>query len=458
MDRHGADAARLFLVASSQISIPRRFDEGALRQLAGNFLVTLRNVYAFFAQYANFGYAPSAADPAVAERPALDRWVLGRLARVEAEADALLEAYDPTAAARRVMEFFDADVSKWYVRLSRPRFWFEGSAPPADARAALATLHEVLVVTARLLAPFAPFVTDWLHRALTGGVPSRARTRGRACIWPTTCGRRPSARPVDEALDAAVESVRRLATLGRAAREAVGINVRQPLGELVAVAPGAGVGAGETAMGRELHALAGLLAAELNVRQVRWATSGDALVSLEAKPNFRHLGKRFGKATPRAAAAVAALAPDALRAFEHGAEVSINVDGAEHALEADDLAILRRASGAYAVQEEAGFVVALDPTVTPELKAEGVARELVSRVQRLRKEAGLQVSDRIRLRVAGPAEVEAAAEAHAGYIAGEVLATAFRVGGPDDALSSALTRTVDLDGAAVHVSLSKDTP
>jgi isoleucyl-tRNA synthetase len=457
MERHGADAARLFLVASSEVSKVLPFDEAQIRQTAGNFLVTLRNVYAFFAQYANFGYAPSAADPAPADRPALDRWVLGRLARVEADADALLGAYDPTAAARRVTEFFDADVSKWYVRLSRPRFWFEGSAPPADARAALATLHEVLVVTARLLAPFAPFLTDWLHRALTGGEEAGASVHLADYARPAA-----ERAPFDPALDAGVEAVRRLATLGRAAREAVGLNVRQPLGELVAVAPGAGVGAGETAMGRELHALAPLLAAELNVKQVRWATSGDALVTLEAKPNFRHLGKRFGKATPRAAAAVAALPADALRAFEHGDPVSVTVDGADHPLEADDLSVLRRASGAYAVQEESGYVVALDPRVTPELKAEGIARELVSRVQRLRKESGLQVSDRVALHVAGPPEVEAAAEAHRGYLAGEVLAATLRVGGPDDALPSGFTRTVDLDGAAVRVSLSKapsqDTP
>ncbi len=474
MERHGADAARLFLVAASQVSIPRRFDEGMLRQSAGNFLVTFKNVYAFFATYANFGWAPSDADPAPDARPALDRWVLGRLAAAERDADALLGAYDPTAAARRVMEFFDGDVSKWWLRLSRPRFWFEGSAPPADARAALATLHEVLLVTARLLAPFAPFHTDWVHRALTGGIDAGQSVHLAAYV-------RDAAAAPDPALDAAVEAVRRLANLGRAAREAVGIKVRQPLGELVAVAPGAGVGAAETAMGRELHALAGLLAAELNVKRVRWMGSGSDLVTLEAKPNFRHLGKRFGKETPLAAKAVEALGAAQLAAFERGEPAFVNVGGVDHALQPDDLAVLRRASGSYAVQEEGGYVVGLDPTVTPELRAEGLARELVSQVQRLRKEAGLQVSDRIRLRVEAPAEVEAALRGHEGYVAGEVLARAFHLGalaqdgatvasaapgtgagnsgpGPDDALASGLTRTVDLDGAAVHVSLSKDTP
>jgi isoleucyl-tRNA synthetase len=448
MERHGADAARLFLVASSQVWVPRRFDEAAIRQTAGNFLVTLKNVYRFFALYAGFGWAPSDADPAPARRPLLDRWVLSRLATVEREADALLGRYDATTAARRVMEFFDDDVSKWYVRLSRARFWFPGNEPPEDARSAFATLREVLVVTTRLLAPFAPFVTDWMHRALAGESVHLA----------------PYVRPADEAapeepaLEQAMADVRRLATLGRAAREAVGINVRQPLAEVVCVLPTA---AGRQVSGADLLAreLDDLLRTELNVKTVRWAEGEDALVTLEAKPNFRVLGKRFGKATPLAAQAVAALGPQALHAFERGEPVTIAVEGGEHPLQPDDLAVHRRATGEYAVQEEGGLVAALDPRVTPELRQEGMARELVSRVQRLRKEAGLEVSDRIRLAVWGAPEVEAAVRAHEAYVAGEVLAVALAVGaGAADAFEAPnrQTQVFDLDGSDVHVTLSKE--
>lgn len=456
MERYGADAARLFMVSASEVSKDLPFDEAVIRQTAGNFLVTLKNVYAFFALYANFGWAPSDADPQPASRPALDRWVLGRLREVEREADALLEALDPTAAARRVVDFFDADVSKWYVRLSRPRFY---DVTADDQRAAFATLHEVLVVTARLLAPFAPFVSDWLHRALTGGLDAGQSVH-------LAGYRRDELPPLGGdagALAPAVDAVRRLVNLGRAAREDVGIGVRQPLGTLVAVAPLPDPTAADA-----LHALAPLLAAELNVKRVRWATSGDELVTLEAKANFRALGKRFGKATPLAAAAVNALDADALRAFERGEAVYVAVDGAEHALQPDDLTILRRAAGAYAVQEEGGYVAALDATVTPELRAEGLAREVVSRVQRTRKEAGLEVSDRIALRVWGDPDVEAAVQAHADYVAGEVLARTLEVGalagvgpapgetaGPGDALTSDVSRTFDVDGTAVHVALRK---
>jgi isoleucyl-tRNA synthetase len=225
-------------------------------------------------------------------------------------------------------------------------------------------------------------------------------------------------------------------------------------------------------LSRELEPL---LATELNVKRVRWVESGDALVTLEAKPNFRNLGKRFGKATPLAAQAVAALGPDVLRRFERGEPVGIAVEGGNHVLEAADVAIVRRASGDYVVQESEGYVVAVDPTITPELRREGVARELVSRVQRMRKEAGLAVSDRIRLRVAGDTEIEAAVREHESYVVGEVLATSLAVGthegttfpvagedggaGAPDALPHSrhhAAQSFDLDGREVRVALSKD--
>lgn len=468
MNRHGADAARLFLVSASEVWKPRAFDEAQIRQTAGTFLVTFKNVYAFFALYANFGWAPSDADPRVEHRPALDRWVLGRLAEVEREANALLEALDPTAAARLVVEFFDADVSKWYLRLSRSRFY---DVTTDDQRAAFATLHEVLLVSARLLAPFTPFVADWVHRALTGGLDAGASVHLAEYVRSATAASSDVPSSDDaHALRTAMDAVRRLVTLGRAAREDVGLGVRQPLGKLVAVVP-----LHEARATEQLHALTPLLAAELNVKSVQWATSGDALVTLEAKANFRALGKRFGKATPLAAQAVAALGSDALRAFERGEPVSIAVNGVDHPLEPDDLAILRRAAGAYAVQEEAGYVAALDATLTPELRAEGLAREVVSRVQRLRKEIGFEVSDRIALRLWGDAAVEAAVRTHAAYVSREVLARTLDVGAPVEdgelmagdgaqsgsaateanALTSPVSRTLDIDDARVHVTLRK---
>jgi isoleucyl-tRNA synthetase len=435
--RHGVDAVRLFLVSSSKVWEPRSFDENLIRQGAGKFLQQLKHIYSgMFAQYANFGWSPSPADPAPADRPLLDRWILSRLATVERTVDEALLDYDATVAVRALLEFVDQDVANWYVRQSRPRFY---DVDTADNRAAFATLHEVLVVVCRLLAPFAPFVTDWLHRELTGeSVHLAPYVRERAM-------------PSDSALEAQMASIRTLATLGRAAREQAGINVRQPLSRLVCVAPRMR----ETA----LAPLLPILASELNVKRVEVATSADALVTLEAKPNFRALGKKFGKQTPLAAEAVSNFTSEHLRRFEQGAELSVTVDGVTHEITGEDLTIVRRASGALVVQEEHGYFAAIDPAVTPELRQEGMARELISRVQRMRKDAGLAVSDRIRLVIGGDAEVVEAAATHREWIASEVLATDVVLDGAAEEQGKGTTlarQRVDLDGIRADLALTKD--
>ncbi len=440
LSRHGADAVRLFLVASSQVWVPRRFDENAIRETAGRFLLTFRNVYnGIFAQYANFGWQPSEADPAVADRPLLDRWILSRLARVEADVDRHLTAYDATLAARRLMEFVDDDVSKWYVRLSRNRFY---DVNGADNRAAFATLHEVLTVTCRLLAPFAPFITDAVHRALTG-----------SSVHLASFTRRESR--VDDALEASMQDIRKLVTLAHAARDAAEVKVRQPLPSLQCVVPGDPSGAAQ---------LASLLAAELNVKHVEFVTSTDALVALEAKANFRTLGKKFGKETPLVAAAVAEMPVDLLRSLAAGTSVTIAVSGSDRLIDPEDVAIIRRASGAAVVQEDGGYGVALDPTVTPALRAEGLAREIISRVQRLRKEARLDVSDRIVLAVAGDDELNRAVTEHRDRIGEEVLAVRVLIGDEAgtpfghsaDGDTWTATQVVDVEGRPVPLALRKE--
>ncbi len=430
---YGADAVRLFLVASSDVSVPRKFDERAIREQAVRFLLTLKNVYSgMFAQYANYGWAPSAADPAVADRPPMDRWMLSRLAEVEQQVDGALERYDATAAARLLIRFVDDDVANWYVRLSRARFY---DVDTEDNRAAFATLYEVLVTTCRLLAPLAPFLSDWIHRELTGESVHLAPYMS------------PEPAPRDQELERAMGAARMLAKLGRAAREEAGVKVRQPLKQMVCVAPDVPDAA--------LAPLVALLANELNVKRVDFARTGDALVTLEAKPNFRSLGKKFGKQTPLAAKAIQAFTNEALRGFLGGAPLAVTAGGESHQLELEDVTIVRRASGDLVVQEEAGFFAALDPSVTPELRLEGLARELVSRIQRLRKESGLAVSDRIVLYVGGDAAVRAAVEAHGEWIGSEVLAT--RLVWRDDGVTDdqATMPTVEIDETTARIALTK---
>ncbi len=429
MSRHGADAARLFFVASSAVWVPRSFDEKLLAEQAGRFLRTLKNVYSgIFAQYANFGWAPSESDPPVEARPALDRWMISRLSRLEQTVDAALNDYDATSASRAIIEFVDDDVANWYVRLSRNRFY---DVDGDENRAAFATLHEVLVSVCRLLAPIAPFVSDWIHRELTGESVHLAP-------FVTPRG------PVSPDLDAPMAAIRTLSRLGRAAREEVGIKVRRPLARMVCVAPGV--------LETGLRPLVPLLAAELNVKRVDFATSADELVTLHPKPEFRALGKKFGKHTPLAAQAVSALTSDQLRAFERGEPLVITVEGQSRELELDDVTIIRRASGDLVVEEDSGFFAAIDPAVTPALELEGYARELVSRVQRMRKEASLAVSDRIALAIGtGEGDVHAVVGAHRAWIMDETLATELVL---HDGARDGMT-PVDLDGMTAFVAITR---
>jgi isoleucyl-tRNA synthetase len=437
--RYGADAVRLFLTTSSQLWTPRRFDEAGIRDTAGRFLLTFKNVYTgIFAEYANFGWQPTEKDPAPADRPLVDRWVLSRLASVESEADELLGRYEATNAAKAVMTFFDEDVSKWYVRQSRHRFY---DVEEEDNRAAFATLHEVLTVTCRLLAPFAPFITDWVHRELVGSsVHLAPYTRAH-----------PGAIEVD--LERAMSHVRTLATLGRAAREEAGVKVRQPLGRMVCVVPLPGLRGPEAPAEAMLEELSPLLAAELNIKKVEFISSAGNLVTLEARPNFRSLGKKFGKNTPLASEAVQALGSEALRDFEAGKPLYVSVENESRELSAEDLTVVRRASGELVVKEESGYFAALDPVVTPELRLEGLARELVSRIQKLRKELGFAVSDRITLFVGANAEIQEAMKASQKWIADEVLAVRVSIGDKIEGLHA--THAFDLDGQSVEVALER---
>ena len=437
LERHGADAVRLFFVASSQVWVPRRFDEAAIRDTAGRFLLTLKNVYSgIFALYANFGWEPSEADPAVADRTPIDRWILSRLATVEAEADEALERYDATTAARTITAFIIDDVSNWYVRLNRHRFY---DVDGVDNRAAFATLHEVLIVTCRLLAPFAPFLSDWIHQELTGASVHLASYR------------REETDTRDSSLELAMVQIRTLATLGRAAREDAGVRVRQPLSRMVCVVPD--VSGSRKSTEAETAELVSLLAGELNVKQISFLSSADDLVSLEAKANFRSLGKKFGKDTPLAAKAVAALSSDALLAFERGEPLAISVGNESRVLDPEDLTIIRRASGEMIVKEAAGYFAAIDPVVTPELRLEGLAREVVSRIQRMRKDTGLAVSDRIIVAVAGWDELDAAVRAHHAWIAEEVLAREITVG--DDAGKFNAVDPIDIDGREARIAIER---
>jgi len=325
------------------------------------------------------------------------------------------------------MDFVVDDLSNWYVRTNRARFW----APdrPSGDPAALATLHECLVTVARLLAPAAPFQSDWLHRGLTGTSVHLAR-------WPVDGGR------LEPALDAAMDAARRLTSLARSAREAGKAKVRQPLSAMKVAVPARAVNA-------EFTALLPLLAAEVNVKGIEIVATEDSLVRLRAKANFKTLGKRYGARTKEAAALVPALSAAQVAELEQGRAVT----SGEFEFGHDDVVVEREVTTDWLVASDGPFVAALDPHLTPELEAEGLARELVSRVQRLRKDAGFAVTDRIALAVQGPDAVLAAARNHEAFITEETLARRFEPGRALD--KPELEQQLDLDGHAVTVGLAR---
>ena len=426
----GADAMRLYLLLSSQVWLPKRFDESQIKDVAGNVLEKLVHTYNLFQLYAE-DWVPSSGDPAPAARPLEDRWLLDRLGATVRAVRAAWDGYDVTAGTRAIVAFVVDDLSNWWVRLSRGRFWTPGgSADPA----ALATLHEALVVASRLLAPAAPFLSDRLHRALMAGASVHTAP------FPVVGAAEDAARA------RAMDAVRRLASLARSARETVALKVRQPLARMLVAVP-------SDVDRRRFDALLPLLVSEVNVKRVEFVTSGTDLVALEAKPNFRSLGKRFGKATPEAAEAVKALSHDDVVRFEAGGAVEITVQGERCVLNPDEVVLLRHAKGEFVVESDGEVVAALDPALTDDLRREGLAREVVSRVQRMRKEAGYQVADRIRLWVDGDAAVLEAARRHADYISGETLATRLTEGPAETAAD--LVQAVDLDGVRATLAIQR---
>ena len=430
IEKYGADAVRLYLLTSSQVWLPKRFDERALADVAGSVLEKLRHTYNLFQLYAEDWRREDGAPP-LAARPLGDRWLHSRLSRTVRAVREAWEGYDVTAGTRAIVAFVVDDLSNWWVRLNRARFWVPGGA--ADP-AALATLHDVLAITARLLAPAAPFLADAIHRALTG-------TSVHLAPFP-----HPAPAHEDEALERTMDVVRRLASLARSAREDVGIRVRQPLARMLAAVP-ADV---DHAL---FDALVPLLAAEVNVKRIELVRTGTDLVTLEARPSFRALGKRFGKATPAAAEAIRQLSSDAVARFEAGEPVEIVVEGTAARLEAEDLVVHRQARGDVVVRADGVVVAAIDPALTEELRQEGLAREIVSRVQRLRRDAGYQVSDRIELWITGDPAVVAAAERHAGSIAGETLARQVRTATPEG--DADLAQDVELDGLRARLAVRR---
>jgi isoleucyl-tRNA synthetase len=439
LDTHGADAFRWYYLTAQQPWAGYRFSVDTVGESVRQFLLTLWNTYSFWVLYANaenlgpedFGSRGSFFGQDTTKEPRddltdLDRWALSRLQATVATVRERMDAYDCTSAGRAIAAYVE-ELSNWYVRLSRRRFW-DGD------RAAFATLRHCLLETVAMLAPFIPFLADEIHRNLSGDdAPPSVHLRD----FPE----------VDEALtdpglEQGMEAVRLTVELGRAARAQAKAKMRQPLRRAVIVA-------NETERAA-IEARTDLVTAELNVKELDFVTDTSELVSYEAKPNYRALGPRFGKKMPQVAAAVAAL--DAARVaavLAEGGEIGIAIDGTDHSLGPDDITLALQPLDGYEVEADAGHAVALQLELDDELRREGLAREIVHAVQNARKDAGLEITDRIALTLAGDPDLLEAAQAHQDYLANEVLATSVAYDG------TANGATAKIDGRDLKIGVSR---
>ncbi len=463
IDAYGADAFRWYFFTSKQPWDGYRFSEEAIGEGVRLFLKQLWSTYFFYVLYAHANAdalsALPAEDPAgkpgVADRTGeesdvgkesdtptggaeadLDRWALSRTAGTAEFVAGRLDAYDATAAGRAIAELVD-ELSNWYVRRSRRRFW---DGDPAAFR----TLRGCLLTIAKLLAPFCPFVADEIYDNLDGTLASV-----HLCDFPTGAALPARDRDLEEAMAIARETVR----LGLGARGQAKIKVRQPLAEAVVVAAGRERAA--------IERLADVVREELNVRRVRFVAGAEELGRYEVKANYRRLGPLFGREMPLVAEAIAALDPAQVAAAVRDgrangdAGIGISVGGREHTLTAEDVILTMQAPEGYSVEREGAHAVALELAIDDELRREGRSREIVHAVQSARKSAGLAVEDRIELSLSGDAALLDAAAAHRDYLVGETLAVALHLGDGPPPAETDYTESTEIDGLELEITLRR---
>ena len=441
IDEFGADAVRWYMFASAPPYNARRFGPEQVNEMLRQFILTLWNTYSFFVTYAKLdGWTPTDSSTPADLQP-IDRWALARLNALVQEVTAALDDYDIHAPAKAIEAFVD-DLSNWYVRRNRRRFWKADS--DADKQAAYSTLYTCLTTVTRLLAPFMPFLSEALYQNLVAQQTEGVAPSVHLAAWPQA-----DSALIDPALLADTATLLEAISLGRAARRSAGVKVRQPLGALWVRVPANAV-AGLQRFESELRD-------ELNVKEVRYLDAATDLVEYRFKPNLRVVGKQYGKLVPALTQALRDLAGEAARAAAHtleaGQRLALAVNGETLQLAPEAVLVESSSPEGYAVAEHNGVLVALDTALTPELRAEGQARELVRSIQDARKAAGLAIADRIAVTVAGAdAALAETLAAWGAYLRTETLANSLDQGQP---VAGAHVTTLDLDGRALTLGISK---
>lgn len=434
IEKYGADAVRFYMLTNSSPWDNLKFDPNGVDEVRRKFFGTLYNTYSFFSLYANVdGFDYSQKEVPVSERPEIDRWILSELNSLIKGVDNALADYEPTKAGRLIDTFVNDDLSNWYVRLNRKRFW--GKEMSMDKLSAYETLYTCLETVAKLLAPFSPFFADQLYMDLI-------HATGRSGALSVHLAKFPVAdeSQMDEDLQARMKMAQKITSMVLALRRKVNIKVRQPLQCIM-------IPAIDDVQKQHIEAVKDLVLNEVNVKELNFVEGTGVLVK-KVKCNFRTMGKKYGKLMKGIAAQTSVLSQEEIVAFERSGELRLNVDGQDVTVLVDDVEIINEDIPGWLVANDGNLTVALEVELNDELRNEGMARELINRIQNLRKECGLEITDRVNVTISPSENINAAINAFADYIKGQVLADNIVIADNDGC-------EIDLDDITARIKVEK---
>lgn len=408
IEQYGSDPVRWYMLTNSSPWDNLKFDVDGVEEVRRKFFGTLYNTYSFLALYANVdGFKYAEAEVPIQERPEIDRWILSELNSLIKNVDANLNDYEPTKAGRLIQDFVNDNLSNWYVRLNRKRFW--GGGMTQDKLAAYQTLYVCLETIAKLMAPFSPFYADKLYMNLIA-------VTGRDHVESVHLAKFPECDEnlIDKELEARMEMAQQITSMVLALRRKVNIKVRQPLQSVM-------VPVNDEAQRAHIEAVKDLIKNEVNVKELNFVDNATGILVKKVKCDFKKLGPKFGKQMKAVAAAVTAMSQEDINRMEQEGKFSFVLDGVEAVVETADVEIFSEDIPGWLVANEGKLTVALEVTITEELRQEGIARELVNRIQNLRKQSGLEITDKINIILSKNEKTDAAVEAYREYISNQVL-------------------------------------
>ena len=438
IEKYGSDPLRWYMITNSSPWDNLKFDFDGIEEVRRKFFGTLYNTYSFFALYANVdGFTFAEPEIPVEKRPEIDRWIISLLNSLIKEVDEQLSAYEPTRAGRAISDFVNDNLSNWYVRLNRKRFW--GGAMTDDKLSAYQTLYTCLETVAKLMAPIAPFYADRLYTDLTTAT-GRYNRSVHLANFPVSCDRY-----IDSALEERMQIAQSMTSMVLALRRKVNIKVRQPLTTLM-------VPVLNQDQQAHIEAVKDLVLSEVNVKEMKFVDSAAGILVKRVKPDFKKLGPRYGKIMKLLAAAIAAMSQPDIAEFEKNGSFTFDIDGQQATIEKGDVEVISEDIPGWLVANEGNLTVALDITVTDELRREGVARELVNRIQNIRKTSGFDITDKIDVYIASNAETDQAVKEYRDYMSRQVLANTFEI---VDTLSGEGVSELDFDTFKVNIKIVK---